>query len=129
MAIHPAVRHLVSKDLHFSGAHAIRLAEGRCERRHGHDWRVRVTVGAGALDPLGLVVDFAALKAAAKAILAPWELRDLNETPPFDALNPTAEQIARLLFEGLVQRLEDGRLFVERVEVWETPRSRAICER
>ncbi len=119
----------VSKDIVFCGAHAIRLHGGRCERRHGHDWRVRVTVRATDLDELGMVVDFADVKSAAQAVLAPWEHRDLNETPPFDRENPTAENIARRLFEGLCAKLDDGRVTVERVEVWETPQSRAICER
>ncbi len=122
-------RYAVSKDLVFCGAHAIRLHGGKCERRHGHDWRVRVTVSSGELDELGMVIDFAELKGAAKAILAPWEHRDLNETPPFDRENPTAENIARRLFLGLCERLDDGRLQVDRVEIWETPRSRAVVER
>lgn len=119
----------VSKDLVFCGAHAIRLSGGRCENRHGHDWRIRVTVRARELDPLGMVVDFADIKAAAEDVLAPWKHRDLNETPPFDRENPTAENIARRLFLGLCERLDDERIAVERVEVWETPRSRAIVER
>jgi 6-pyruvoyltetrahydropterin/6-carboxytetrahydropterin synthase len=119
----------VSKDLVFSGAHAVRLHGGRCENRHGHDWRIRVTVRAKELDALGMVMDFADLKRAAKAILAPWEFRDLNETAPFDRENPTAENIARRLFEGLCERLDDERLSVARVVVWETPRSCAVVER
>lgn len=119
----------VSKDLVFSGAHAVRLHGGRCENRHGHDWRIRVTVRAVELDALGMVMDFADLKGAAKAILAPWEHRDLNETPPFDRENPTAENIARRLFEGLCERIDDDWLSVARVEVWETPRSCAVVER
>lgn len=121
--------YLVSKDIVFCGAHAIRLHGGRCERRHGHDWRVRVTVRAKELDALGMVIDFADVRAAAKEVLAPWEHRDLNETPPFDRENPTAENIARRLFLGLCERLDDERIRVERVEVWETPRSRATVER
>jgi 6-pyruvoyltetrahydropterin/6-carboxytetrahydropterin synthase len=102
----------VSKDLLFSGAHAITLPGGRCEARHGHNWRIRITVQATALDNLGMVMDFA----------------ELNETAPFDKLNPTAENIARLLFEGLGAQLNDARLAVRRVEVWETERSRAVVE-
>jgi 6-pyruvoyltetrahydropterin/6-carboxytetrahydropterin synthase len=118
----------VSKDLLFSGAHAITLPGGRCEARHGHNWRIRVTVQATALDGLGMVMDFAELKRAARGVLDAWEHRDLNETAPFDRLNPTAENIARLLFEGLAVQLNDARLAVRRVEVWETERSRAVVE-
>ena len=108
--------------------HAITLPGGRCETRHGHNWRIRITVQATALDDLGMVMDFAELKRAARGVLDAWEHRDLNETAPFDQLNPTAENIARLLFEGLGAKLNDARLAVKRVEVWETERSRAVVE-
>jgi 6-pyruvoyltetrahydropterin/6-carboxytetrahydropterin synthase len=123
-----APRYSVSKDLVFSGAHAIDLPGGRCETRHGHNWRIRVTVQATELDSLGMVMDFAELKRAARKILDVWEHRDLNETAPFDRLNPTAENIARLVFEGLGAQLNDSRLAVRRVEVWETEHSRAVVE-
>ena len=44
-------------------------------------------------------------------------------------MNPTAEQIAALVFERLEERIGDERLHVQRVEVWETPRSSAAVER
>ena len=119
----------ISKDIVFSGAHAVAFTHGGSERRHGHNWRLRVTVSASELDTAGMVMDFAALKAEVKEILAPFEFRDLNETPPFDRVNPTAEQIASLVFERLQAKIGNERLRVERVEVWETPRSSAAVER
>jgi 6-pyruvoyltetrahydropterin/6-carboxytetrahydropterin synthase len=119
----------ISKDVVFSGAHAVAFTHGGSERRHGHNWRLRVTVSASELDSAGMVMDFSELKREVKAILAPFEFRDLNETPPFDELNPTAEQIASLVFERLEETIGSGRLRVERVEVWETPRSSAAVQR
>jgi 6-pyruvoyltetrahydropterin/6-carboxytetrahydropterin synthase len=119
----------ISKDIVFSGAHAVAFTHGGSERRHGHNWRLRVTVSASELDTAGMVMDFAELKAEVKEILAPFEFRDLNETPPFDTVNPTAEQIASLVFERLDQKLSDERIQVQRVEVWETPRSSAAVDR
>ena len=122
-------RTTISKDLVFSGAHAVAFTHGGSERRHGHNWRLRVTVSATTLDSAGMVMDFSELKNRARVILDRYEHRDLNETPPFDKLNPTAENIAGLVFDELSKTLNDGRLAVERVEVWETPRSRAVVER
>jgi len=119
----------ISKDLVFSGAHAVAFTHGGSERRHGHNWRLRVTVSAKELDTAGMVMDFSQLKAEVKAVLAPFEFRDLNETPPFDRVNPTAEQIASLVFERLGAKINDERVQVQRVEVWETPRSSAAVER
>ena len=61
----------ITKDLVFSGAHAVAFTHGGSERRHGHNWRLRVTVSATELDPAGMVMDFSVLKAEVKAILAP----------------------------------------------------------
>jgi 6-pyruvoyltetrahydropterin/6-carboxytetrahydropterin synthase len=122
-------RTTISKDLVFSGAHAVAFTHGGSERRHGHNWRLRVTLGATELDSAGMVMDFSELKKHARVILDRFEHRDLNETPPFDKLNPTAENIATLVFDELSKTLNDGRISVERVEVWETPRSRAMVER
>lgn len=119
----------ISKDLVFSGAHAVAFTNGGSERRHGHNWRLRVTVGATGLDAAGMVMDFSDLKRRVKVILAPFEYRDLNEIAPFDRENPTAENIAGLVFCELARTLDDARVSVERVEVWETPRSRAVVER
>ena len=122
-------RYTISKDMVFSGAHAVAFTHGGSERRHGHNWRLRVTIGATALDSAGMVMDFSELKNHTRVILDRFEHRDLNETPPFDQMNPTAENIAGLVFGELSKMLDDGRISVERVEVWETPRSRAVVER
>jgi 6-pyruvoyltetrahydropterin/6-carboxytetrahydropterin synthase len=78
---------------HFSAAHAIKMGGVR-ERLHGHDWRVRVVVGAPALTAEGLVCDFHALENAVAAVIEPLKNGTLNDTPPFDVLNPTAENVA-----------------------------------
>ena len=112
-----------------SGAHAVAFTHGGSERRHGHNWRVRVSVSATELDSAGMVMDFSELKRRVVDILAPFDHQDLNETPPFDKLNPTAENIAALVFSELSKGIDDARLSVQRVEVWETPRSLATVER
>ena len=114
-------RYTISKDLTFSGAHAVAFTHGGSERRHGHNWRLRVTVAAIALDSAGMVMDFSELKRRVQQILAPFEFRDLNETPPFDRQNPTAENLAALVFGQLCGSLDDARHSVDRVEVWKRP--------
>lgn len=84
----------------FSAAHAIVIG-GQREPLHGHDWRVTATIGGATLDSDGLLVDFHAVEAALKAIIAPFHNRSLNETPPFDVANPTAELVAKHIGEAL----------------------------
>jgi 6-pyruvoyltetrahydropterin/6-carboxytetrahydropterin synthase len=72
-------------------------------------------------------MDFAELKRLLKEITAPFDHRNLNEIPPFDRLNPTAEHLARHIAEETARRLPPGPA-VRRVEVWETATSCAIYE-
>jgi 6-pyruvoyltetrahydropterin/6-carboxytetrahydropterin synthase len=118
----------VCKDFGFAAAHQIRGHRGGCENLHGHSYRVRVWVRAEQLDALGMVVDFADLKRVMEEVVGPFDHRFLNEVPPFDQRNTTAELLAQHVFEQLRQRLDDGRLGVARVEVWESDSACAVYE-
>jgi 6-pyruvoyltetrahydropterin/6-carboxytetrahydropterin synthase len=118
----------VFKDFTFAAAHAIRGHTGGCENLHGHNYRVRVHAAAAELDRLGMVVDFADLKAATAAALGRFDHRVINELPPFDVRNTTAELLAEYAYREVAVRLDDGRVRVTRVEVWENETSCAVYE-
>ena len=118
----------VFKDFTFAAAHAIRGHTGGCENLHGHNYRVRVYAAAVELDGLGMVIDFADLKAAAAEALGRFDHRVINELPPFDERNTTAELLAEYAYREVSGRLDDGRVRVSRVEVWENETSCAIYE-
>ena len=118
----------VCKEFRFAAAHQIRGHRGGCENLHGHSYRVRVTVEATALDGLGMVVDFADLKRVMEEVVGPFDHRFLNEIPPFDERNTTAELLAQHVFGEVGSRLDDGRVRVARVEVWESDSSFAAYE-
>jgi 6-pyruvoyltetrahydropterin/6-carboxytetrahydropterin synthase len=118
----------ISKDFLFSAAHQIRLHGGKCERLHGHNWRIRVFVRAAVLDKIGMVIDFADLQKMVAEIGARFDHRNVNEIPPFDQLNTTAELIARFFHQEVAARLaaaQGGRVTVSRVDVWENEGSLA----
>jgi len=102
----------------FSAAHRLRDYNGKCERLHGHNWKVEVVAGAMELDPLGMVMDFRRLKEKVDRVLEALDHQVLNEVPPFTEVNPTAENIARHVFESLA-----GEVPVSRVNVFETDTS------
>ena len=77
----------------FSAAHAM-VINGELEVLHGHDWRVRVTLESPELDHDGMLCDFHELEGHLDAVLAPFQSANLNDTPPFQELNPTAENVA-----------------------------------
>ncbi|MGE0082476.1 MAG: 6-carboxytetrahydropterin synthase QueD [Thiohalomonadaceae bacterium] len=107
----------------FAAAHSLRDYAGECRRLHGHNWKVEVEVVASGLDRLGMAIDFKDVKAAARAAAGELDHRYLNEIPPFDQVNPTAENIAAYLFERIAAALDNERVQVSAVTVWETERA------
>ncbi len=118
----------VAKEFMFSAAHQIRMHGGKCERLHGHNWRIRVHARAGDLNGIGMVVDFADLQRVVADVCARFDHRNVNEVSPFTEVNTTAENMARYFFEEANRRLaeaEGGRVSVSKVEVWENDGSLA----
>jgi len=118
----------ISKDYLFSAAHQIRFHGGKCERLHGHNWRIRVFVRASVLNKIGMVIDFADLQKLVVDVGSRFDHRNVNEIPPFDERNTTAELIAQFFHEEMAARLlasEAGRVTVSKVDVWENEGSLA----
>jgi 6-pyruvoyltetrahydropterin/6-carboxytetrahydropterin synthase len=109
----------ISQETCVAAAHQLRFAPGEGERLHGHNWRIKATVRAERLDASGFVLDFNALAATLRALVEPYEHVFLNEIAPFDDLNPTAENIARVVADNLALKVDDDRVKVLKVEVWE----------
>ena len=107
----------------FSAAHFLKLYDGSWEKRHGHNWKVAVTVKSESLDSMGVVVDFEALKPSLKKVLAEFSERSFNEHSAFkgELLNPSTENIARLIHDRLLEKFDPGKARVTKVTVWETP--------
>ena len=107
----------------FAAAHVLRDYPGACARLHGHNWKVEVEVVTRALDELGIGLDFKTIKQAANEVADRLDHRYLNELEPFDRINPTAENLAAHFYRELAQRLNDGRVRVASVTLWETDRA------
>ncbi len=104
----------------FSAAHALRNYGGKCERLHGHNWKIEVTVGAERLDECGMGLDFTVLRARTAEVLAELDHRFLNEVEPFREANPSSELLSRHLFERIGALVNDERVRVVTVRVWES---------
>ena len=85
----------------FEAAHVIKGYDGKCARLHGHNWEVVAVVRGEKLDKLGMMIDFKILKAELKKVLDAFDHRFLNELETFAEENPTAENIARKVFQKL----------------------------
>lgn len=111
-------------DAEFAAAHRLRDYNGQCENLHGHNWRVRLAVTGGQLDAAGMLVDFGLLKRWLREAMDALDHRYLNDMPPFDAVNPTSENIARHVAERIAPQLPDTAR-VAYVRVWESDRASA----
>ena len=103
----------------FSAAHQLRYYDGKYENLHGHNWMAIVTVEAKQLDKIGLGIDFVVLKKNVEEILSQLDYQNINEVPPFDEQNPSAENIARWLFKQLAAQVNSDNACVKRVEIKE----------
>ena len=110
----------------FSSAHQLRGYQGKCERLHGHNWKVTLVFGAAKIDKIGLAVDFGEARSILAGILQEIDHTFLNEHPYFARTNPSSENIARYVFEAAVSRLDKPAVRVERVEVWESDKTKAV---
>lgn len=123
----------VTREIDFCYGHRLLDYEGKCRSLHGHNGRVVVTLEARRLDGRGMVLDFSDIK----RVVSQWIdetldhrmilhrddpvaplLREMGEPLFLLDANPTAENIARLIF----QHVADQGLPVVEVGLWETPR-------
>ncbi len=124
----------VTKEIHFCYGHRLLHYEGKCRFLHGHNARVEIELSSPTLDQRGMVFDFNDVK----RILQHWidteldhkmllneadpvlpHLRNLKEPLVTLKENPTAEVLARLIFE----HAKSQRFPVTEVRFWETPTS------
>ena len=121
----------VTREIHFSYGHRLLNYQGKCANLHGHNGRVQIEISSQMLDAQGMVVDFYQIRQMIgawideaidhKMIL--WDkdplvplLQKAGEFPVLMKENPTAEAMARWIFEEARNR----RLPVSKVTLWET---------
>jgi len=111
----------------FSAAHFLSHYHGKCEKLHGHNYRVRLWAGGEELDEGGMLADFSLLKKALNDAISPLDHSNLNDIAVFQN-DPSAERIARFIFDKVREKLPElgmasGLLYA--VDVFENPRSMA----
>lgn len=104
----------------FAAAHQLRGYEGKCERLHGHNWRVTVAVTAERLNEVGLAIDFIDLKKSLREVLDQLEHTFLNDIFPFTEINPSSENLAKWIYDTMAKKINDENLEISSVTVWES---------
>ena len=112
----------VSVDQTFAAGHALRNYKGKCENVHGHNFRVQVIIAGERLDETGMLVDFIDVKNLMRSVIERLDHQFLNEVPPFDVVNPSAENIAEYFYTQMSGGLAGTPVPVRirEVKVWET---------
>lgn len=103
----------------FSAAHNLRNYHGKCESLHGHNWRVEAVFAYRSLGKDGMAVDFKDVKILLKNILEKFDHSYLNELDCFKKLNPTSENVARLIYDYIKKKNRN----IEFISVWENDTS------
>ena len=85
---------------------------------HSHHYRVEVQVEGRTLDQHGYLVDITALEAHLQELVAYFRDRTLNDLPEFAGMNPSIENLARLLGQDLINRIKEP-ISALKVKVWE----------
>ena len=124
--------YLVTREIDFCYGHRLLNYEGKCRHLHGHNGRVVISLAAESLDHRGMVMDFSDIKNVVsrwideildhRMILCKDDpaanlLAELGEPLHLIDENPTAENIAKLIFDFPLER---GFPIVE-ARLWETP--------
>ena len=111
---------------HFAAAHALRGYQGDCARLHGHNWYVEVEITSTEVNDIGICFDFKDIKKLLKKIIdQKLDHRYLNEIPPFDKINPTAENVVVWIYNEFKTELSKIEINckLQAVTLWETEKA------
>lgn len=103
----------------FSAAHNLRNYRGKCENLHGHNWSIEAMFIYKSLGRDGMAVDFKEAKSLLEGVLKKFDHSYLNETSAFKRLNPTSENMAKLIYDGI----KKSNRHIFSVCVWENENS------
>ena len=111
--------YLLTVEKIISTAHQLRNYEGPCARTHGHNWKIQIEVQSKTVNKTGIAIDFSELDKLLWNVIGPFDHQLLNSVTPFNEINPTAENIAKYIFEQIKSLIPPG-ISLQRVNLWET---------
>jgi 6-pyruvoyltetrahydropterin/6-carboxytetrahydropterin synthase len=103
----------------FSAAHTIKDKDGADEPLHGHNFSVEISVTANETNNDGIAVDFRELKRWTDQTLKGFDHHYLNNIEEFAGAIPSAENIARIIFEQIKPKATAAGVSISRVTIWE----------
>jgi len=110
----------ISIETSFWASHQLVLPEGSKEPVHHHNWLVSADVSGDKLNSMAVVMDFQELKAMVDDIVSDFDNMALNEISFFRQNNPSAENVAKYIYEKLRAKLPEG-VKLQNIRVVEEP--------
>jgi 6-pyruvoyltetrahydropterin/6-carboxytetrahydropterin synthase len=112
----------------FSAAHFLDGYNGPCENMHGHNYTVLVSVQCEELNEIGISIDFKTVKQFLSEIFKKLDHQFLNKLPEFSSPenkknNPSAENIAKYIYNQMEPRLKNTNIALHKVTLFETESS------
>lgn len=98
----------ISVETCFWASHQLLLTDGSKEPLHHHNWLVTVEVGSKKLNDMDVVMDFHELKAMVDNIAADFNNKAMNHTGCFQQNNPSAETVAKYIYDKIKTDLPQG---------------------
>lgn len=114
----------LSVDAFFGARHFI-SSKGQQGPPHHHSYRVEATIGAPGQDRDGFVLGFAEARELVESTVMEFSETLLNTVEPFGELQPTTENLARVVHERIAARLNGSGAWLKHVRVWESPTNSA----
>jgi 6-pyruvoyltetrahydropterin/6-carboxytetrahydropterin synthase len=107
----------------FEAAHFLREYRGVSEPLHGHSYKVEADLAsrAGGVDSDAIAVDFVSARHKLEALAKTLDYGCINDVPPFDRINPSAENIAEWFARELGAAVAGEDAVVQAVTIWEGP--------
>lgn len=110
---------LITTETKFSAAHHLRGYPGECREIHGHNFRVQITVASTKLKKEGFIMDFRGLKRELNEVVSYFDHKNLNELPEFKKINPSAENISKIIWKRINVKIKSP-VKLKEVRVWES---------
>jgi 6-pyruvoyltetrahydropterin/6-carboxytetrahydropterin synthase len=116
-------RFTVRVSARFEAAHFLREYRGISEPLHGHSYKVEADLAsrAGGVDSDAIAVDFVSARHKLEALAKTLDYGCINDVPPFDRINPSAENIAEWFARELGAAVASEDAVVTAVTIWEGP--------
>jgi 6-pyruvoyltetrahydropterin/6-carboxytetrahydropterin synthase len=113
----------VRVEARFESAHYLRQYRGITEPLHGHSYKVEADLAArsGGIDADAIAIDFVSAKQKLEALAKKLDYGCINEVPPFDRINPSAENIAHWFYRELSEAVASENGVVRAITIWEGP--------